>query len=301
MGVLSIDPQIIGCVDDRSAVGVLRNKPALGNIVAVPFRLNWGELTAIGSGSAATLIQSGYGISQEPIDSCLSFTVPAVTGHGAMWQGTFYGPVFGFSIYRVSSSTYVTDRLSCLVDGEAYPCRVLSEMMASRAYAGNTDMRGMFVAVDDLPDLPQGRPHHAYITCASHPSTATTSLFITSLLLDGRYYAARLPDYYVKTPFLPITSATGLFADSATSAAGTGSTMFRVVRKLIFQNLASAARIVEIRVGAAVMRRITLAALDSAGDSAEIDFGADIHNTTLSWIVTNGSASEVQAMVTGRT
>ena len=268
------------------------------NITTVPFRKDWQELVAIGSGTD-TFIPSGYGITQLPMDSCVSFNVPAGVNNGAMLMVPFYGSVFGFQVFRTATASYPPNELSCLVDGRAYKVRATSEMMASRTYSGHTDMRGAAVVVDDLPNLPEGRPHYAYITCVSHPTLATSNLFITSLLLDGLYYPEPPVDTYVKTPFVPINAAVGLFSDSASSAAGTGQTMLRTISKIVLKNLDSTAHTVSFKVGNDVIDAFELGESGLPTARKELDFN-NMHSGVLSWLCDGSTANVVRATVYGK-
>ena len=131
----------------------------------------------IDTGSHTALIMTVYPYGTFPGTGSYASTPAA---NGATIDFDFYGTALGFTQWLYGSTIgYVSDEISCRIDGVAYP---LDEILPVLPGYNSNDMNAQLRHLVASTDLPRGW-HHCTLSVLSDP-TAITMVWISALLLE---------------------------------------------------------------------------------------------------------------------
>lgn len=246
---------------DDGREGIVLTKLAAGDLVKVPFGTGTNNTRGLSAivGTAAASSQSQIAYNPDGSGTALLLSANNGVGNGTAWTEVLYGSIVGFRYYRDNSTAMPP--VNVVIDGVAHeipqPRYRHNSVLTSAA-----DPEALWIVADDLdPDV----PHTVTVVVAADPyGGVNRSVTAFGWLLEAsRGY---------KPPPRRGTIGTGALLSTSTTALNAST----VYRKILLNNTDSSARLVTLKNGSTVLKKVYLAASGTDGDSKEIDLGVPI-------------------------
>lgn len=256
---VTIDPQIMGVVDDGTDEGAVRASLVRGDLVMVPFAESGFSVSDVGGASAASWQGASYPANPDGSGTGILVVVPQWTSGTptcikVSW--VVYGTVVGLRWLRSTGPAF-----GCVIDGVAYEVpNALTYPETGDALTGtDADPHNLQIIARDLPDGPHVV---SLVFVGSSVQQYTYTLF--GYVAEGRA-GYRAPDRVNAL----LLNGSGVLGTSQNRILPAGIIATRGIRKVLYHNTDSEERTITIQFSDAPIKVIKLA----AGASGEFDLG----------------------------